>query len=274
MKIPFALVCVTLALTTEGATPTLPLPTASGFIRNNGQVKTQNGIWNQDVHYLLVQPEFSVTLRNHGFSYEAVLGPVSSTLSRQRDGSTRDIPSTVTYSRVDFSFLNSLSPTIAPLQLRNTSVRYHLQDFTIAEQQVAEKVTYKNLYPNIDLVFHVTNGSFKYDFVLHEGANLNDIIFQIDGATTHLQDSKEQIICTTPIFTFSESIPSSLVRPFENSAKSIPVEVKYEKRGLNTFGFSSEWKSRFATFIIDPNPTVLNASYFGGPGEDLSLIHI
>ncbi len=46
-----------------------------------------------------------------------------------------------------------------------------------------KKITFKNIYPNIDVVYQVGNGNpktglIKYSFVLHKGAKVQDIQFQ------------------------------------------------------------------------------------------------
>jgi hypothetical protein len=45
-----------------------------------------------------------------------------------------------------------------------------------------EKVTYENIYPNIDWVLYFHNGKMEHDFIIHEGGKLSDIKIQYKGA--------------------------------------------------------------------------------------------
>ena len=42
-------------------------------------------------------------------------------------------------------------------------------------------VTYKNIYPGIDLRYYTDNGKLKYDLIVHPGANPDNIAMQYEG---------------------------------------------------------------------------------------------
>ncbi len=42
-------------------------------------------------------------------------------------------------------------------------------------------VTYKNIYPGIDLRYYTDNGKLKYDLIVHPGANPENIAMQYEG---------------------------------------------------------------------------------------------
>src|SRR5690606_26980260 len=60
----------------------------------------------------------------------------------------------------------------------------------ITDVPVFDRVTYKELYPNIDVVFSTANGQTKYDIVLHPGARLSDVRFRYNGASSLEMDEK------------------------------------------------------------------------------------
>ena len=40
-----------------------------------------------------------------------------------------------------------------------------------AELPIFQGVTYKNIYPGIDLRYYTDNGNLKYDLIIHPGAD-------------------------------------------------------------------------------------------------------
>ena len=47
--------------------------------------------------------------------------------------------------------------------------------------RVFQGVTYKNIYPGIDLRYYTDNGKLKYDLIVHPGANPESIAMQYEG---------------------------------------------------------------------------------------------
>jgi hypothetical protein len=45
-----------------------------------------------------------------------------------------------------------------------------------------KKLIYKNIYNNIDLIYYISNGDLKYDFIVHPGGDPNDIKINYQGA--------------------------------------------------------------------------------------------
>ena len=108
------------------------------------------------------------------------------------------------------------------------------------------KVTYKNIYSNIDVVYELhALGGLKYSLVLHPGANIADVKLQYsknstlnaDG-TIHTNSKLGDIIDHAPL-TF-----------YKNNTKSV-IESKYElKDNIITFSLGKHDKNQ--TIIIDP----------------------
>ena len=45
-------------------------------------------------------------------------------------------------------------------------------------------VTYQNIYPKIDIRYYTSEGSLKYDFIIHPGGKVEDIAMYFDGLTS------------------------------------------------------------------------------------------
>ncbi len=68
------------------------------------------------------------------------------------------------------------------------------------------RVTYKDIYPGIDWVLYSKDGRVKYDFVVHAGADANQIKLQYTGAT-NLQIKNGELLVETPFGIVQEGTP-------------------------------------------------------------------
>ena len=69
------------------------------------------------------------------------------------------------------------------------------------------KVCYKDVYPGIDWVLYVKEDKVEYDFVVHPGADPNDIKIKYEGATSLALTGNGSIRATTPFGTVEEKHP-------------------------------------------------------------------
>jgi len=63
--------------------------------------------------------------------------------------------------------------------------------------KIYEAITYKNVYPNIDVRYYSNGDKLKYDIIVYPGGNPNMIAMRYDGATKLEIKNKELIIGTT-----------------------------------------------------------------------------
>ncbi len=115
--------------------------------------------------------------------------------------------------------------------------------------RIFNAVTYKNLYPNIDIRYYTDKGNIKYDFIIHPGGNPNDIIMYVDGAD-NLGVRKGQLAIKTSVGEIRETIPSSF--QFNNRTGRKEVSCSYKVNG-NIVHFNVQSAiEKDATLIIDP----------------------
>ncbi len=135
-------------------------------------------------------------------------------------------------------------------------------------------ITYKNIYPNIDLRYFSTSNKLKYEFIVHPGGNPNAIAMRYDGAVSLAIKNKELVIGTT-LATVKELSPYSYQT--RNSAGK-DVETKFIIKD-NVVSFKVEKYDEKATLVIDPTiifsvftgSTEDNWGYTATPGPDGSL---
>ena len=250
------------------------------FYENKGQIVDQNGELNSAVKYLYNSAGLNVQLRADGFSYDvyeqqkvqsdfvtknkerAELNPVK----RERK------PSVYEFHRIDISFPESNKN--AEIIASEKSTDYDNYYNVPAKPEGIEKVysykyvTYKDIYPNIDVVFFKPDDSlkaFEYNFIVRPGGKISDIRMKFDGATNTLD--KGSIVLKTRFGEMIESIPSSW--EVEKTGNK-NITVNFQEVGNGIYSFASNQDTSENTVIIDPVPTRIWGSYLGGNGDEFT----
>lgn len=238
------------------------------FIENKGQIIDQKNKINTNVKYLAAISGMNIQLRQTGFSYDVF------TFIRKENSENnfniqpqynRDSTHSILHiNRIDVEFLgcNQNLEFIAenPIPTHLNYFSPYIKNKEITNIKLYQKITYKNLYPNIDLEFILQNGDLKFNFVLFPDADLNQIKWKYEGGEANIIHKKIEINFNNK--TILENIPESYIENGDNRNK---VEVNYKKFGHNIFGFTSnEIINLSDKLIIDPVPDVLWGTYYGG----------
>lgn len=110
-------------------------------------------------------------------------------------------------------------------------------------------VTYKNVYPNIDIRYYAEGDSrLKYDIIVHPGGDVNRIALRYAGTDGLVLKNKELVIKTS-IGENKELSPYSY-QVIDNQKKEI--DTKYEVTG-NLVKFKVKGNSPATTLVIDPS---------------------
>jgi gliding motility-associated-like protein len=122
-------------------------------------------------------------------------------------------------------------------------------------------VTYKNIYPNIDVRYYSTQNKLKYDFIVHPGGNPSAITLQYNGGV-NLSLTNKQLVIGTSVGNVTEMEPYSYQT---NTNSKQTVTTKYiVKNNLVTFAISKYDPS--ATLIIDPQ--LIFSSFTGSVSDN------
>ena len=116
------------------------------------------------------------------------------------------------------------------------------------ECRIYQGVTYKDIYPNIDLRYYTDQGQLKYEIIVHPGGNVDQIAMRYEGASG-LEIKKGQLLVNTSVGQVKELAPAT----FQFDAKGrVPVKSRFTIKDGNTVQFKvGEYDTR-ATLIIDP----------------------
>jgi len=257
------------------------------FIENKGQIIDQDNLPNPDVLFLLNNPGMNVQLRRGGFSYDlySVTYPDMSADSTSefgcpasrseeeitpwRDG-IRHPASEIRFHRIDLDLIGAdPSCGITASGASSDFLNYYTTG-TPAEGVTFvrhyQKVVYEGIYPGVDLEFVYDEATgFKYNFILHPGADLSAITLRIKGPLS-IAESDETLLLETVFGTVKESIPESYLLDEGDHRKA---EARFYRIGENLFGVSIvEPIPNGMTLVVDPVPDRLWATYCGGSGLD------
>ena len=127
--------------------------------------------------------------------------------------------------------------------------------------RIFNTVTYRNVYPNIDMRYFTDEGMTKYEFIVHPGGDPSDIVMRYDGVN-NLSTSKGELVIATSIGEVRELPPYT----YQQTAKGrTTVESRYQVRG-NTVRFAlGSWDKR-QTLVIDP--TLIFATFTGSRADN------
>jgi len=250
-----------------------------GFKENKGQIIDQKGKPNPAVRYLLTSGGLNVQLKKNGFSYdvyETAKIPLAEKDKRKKENLNRryekkgmfpDYSLKYVFHRVDVGFEGS-NPNVELLAEDKSKDYDNYYTLTHAPQGILmvhqyKKITYKNIYPNIDVLFFVPEDAAKtveYNFIIRPGGKASDIRMKFNGVKTDLEDGK--IRMETHFGTMEETLPLSWT---ENGNKREKIAVGYKKLKKNVYGFDIEKEvTSDKTIVIDPVPVRLWGTYYGG----------
>jgi len=250
------------------------------FIENKGQIIDQSGNPNPAVRYLLNMNGFNVQLRNNGFSYdiyqiertivadEQIMDKETSQLNRFNLDTNH---SRINFHRIDINF-EGANPNCEIIAEDPSSdyLNYYTAGTPvegIRDVNHFGKVTYRNLYPGIDLEYLVDETqTFKYNFIVKPGADMEQIRMKIDGASDILLEDGLLVLINS-INPIQEKIPVSCVLQERGQTD---IQVTFRQIEDNVFGFSASREiPSDATLVIDPIPGLVWGTYYGGSSMDI-----
>jgi gliding motility-associated-like protein len=143
--------------------------------------------------------------------------------------------------------------------------------------KIYQAVTYKNVYPDIDVRYYSENSFIKYDIIVHPGGDINGLALRYEGADK-LTVKNNELIVKTSIANVKELYPYSY--QFDNTKGKKQVKCSYVVEDGNTVRFRVENYDRNATLVIDPTldistytrSTSDNWGFTATPGPDGSII--
>ncbi|HYV91602.1 MAG TPA: SBBP repeat-containing protein [Chitinophagales bacterium] len=251
------------------------------FVENKGQIADQFGNPYPDVKYIFQSHGFRIILKENSWSYEFTkVNQTKNLSSKNISGEYRDaefdLDNDLQFqtNRTDVHLLNSnLHPIIIAEEPADDVLNFYTGKNSlngITNVHHFKKITYQNIYPDIDLVWDLSesNSSIsmgavetEYSFIVHPGGNPDLIQLVYDGTSSlHIENNSIQIVSS--LGKIEEHSPLYFA---DDSRRKI--SGTFVKEG-NTITFSQINYDHTKTFIIDP--TITYSTYFGGDTTDFS----
>lgn len=232
------------------------------FIENKGQ-------WDKQVKFMTNAGNGAFFLQNKGFTIlQHNPGDLEKVVHNDPAGRGQIFPrERILHSHayaVQFIGAND-NPEIVPDKVLPSVNNYFLgNDKTkwASNCKVYGGVTYKNVYPNIDVRFYSDAGThLKYDIIVHPGGDVDKIALQYKGVDALLIKNNELVIKTS-VGENKELYPYSY--EVENNQRT-EINTKYSIKG-DVVRFKIKNHSAAGTLIIDPS--LVFFSYTGSTADN------
>ncbi len=249
----------------------------AGFIKNQGQLRDQQGKPNHDVLFTWKERQFRLHLRSAGFSYEwFVVLPSSTAIAESGERNPYSPPDNaktqVVVNRVDVDFVGATTqPTVVASD--PTGINYHFYPEAMQNPDLSfvpsyREIIYYNLYPGIDLRFHFDEhhevSPVRYSFAIRQGGSASRIQMRYTGAEHLMLHDSSIVYLTTPHgFLYETNLRAY------SSADGRPLAVRRKQSGnLLTFELLQKVEG---DYVIDPN-LIWGSLYGGAEGEQVGEI--
>lgn len=245
----------------------LPQSSSGAFIENAGQLIDQHGKPRKDIDFKLSAKGMSVFVGEGKLHYQWYM--VSGAVKRPdyfavEKGIEHTAPDTIVTYRMDVVLQGAnIRAAVIKEEPQAYYENYYLPQCPDgAKAHSFQKITYKNIYPNIDWVLyadHKEKGGLKYDFVVHPGGNVRDIQLRYEGATA-LTMNDGTLTATTPFGSIIEKAPYS----YEQETRKAITSAFLLKGDVLSFNAATH----NGTLVIDPE--IEWATYYGGSGDEFA----
>ncbi len=164
---------------------------------------------------------------------------------------------------LDFEGSNP-NPLIIPEKAQSTYNNYFIGDDPSKWQsncKIYQAITYKDVYPGIDIRYYSDAGWVKYEFIVNPGADPSKIVMKFNGVDK-LGISKSELVINTSVGEVRELSPYTY-QVEDNTRKKLTC--KYVVEG-NLVKFKLGKYSSQTPLVIDP--TLIFASLSGSTGDN------
>ncbi len=214
------------------------------FVENKGQIKDEYNRVRTDIQYKIKTPGVNVFIGNAQLHYQF------------NKVSTEDKAHVDAY-RMDVVLVGANNNAKIISEDKQDYAERYCNDAEAIKSAVAysfKKITYQNVYPNIDWVLYIKKGTLEYDFIVRPGGDAKKIKIQYNGNTGLDMTTEDGIVAKTPFGTVSEQKPYTYVQSSGKELTSAFV-VKNNFVSFTTADCNT-------TYVIDPQLSW--ATYYGG----------
>lgn len=240
------------------------------FVENKGQ-------WNNEIKYKGQMVNGAFALQSAGYRVNITKNEDLIALSQLYHGHTpkntaskkaptKDSSIVVHSQAYEVKFLGAnTNPTIISEKPIDTYNNYFIgndKSKWASNCKIYQAITYKNIYPNIDVRYYTNNNHLKYDIIVNPGGDVNKIAMYFDGVDD-IKNKNGELIIKTSVGDIKELAPYSY--QLSKTSKT-DVPCSYDVKG-NIVRFKTEGTlNKEATLVIDP--TMIFSTFTGSPADN------
>ena len=233
-----------------------------GFEPNQGQYYDQKGQDVPHVKYVFkAEGGLQFQLRDKGFSYE-LFGKYKNEESQSSKSTTYLVH------RIDMDFFQPTKQIgIEGIQAYSGYHNYYTRGKRIEKVPHYQSVLYTNVWNQIDMSYDAGSNcnQIKYEFRLHKGSKLSDIQFEVKGSDKWYIEENDvsELVIETSVGKIRDRLPFAYVI---RDGQQHPVKVSWKRLPNGNLGFetsSTSWVTE-EEWVIDPEPLLIWATYYGG----------
>lgn len=130
-----------------------------------------------------------------------------------------------------------------------------------------EKIIYKEIWKGIGLIFYCKDGKLKYDFIVKNTGNINDIKFTYNGPYDKNIDSNGSLIVKTSL---GDLINEKPVCYQEIKGKKLDIKGKFsitQEKDIAYYGYKME-EEYDSNYILIIDPGIIYSTFLGGTEYD------
>ena len=160
--------------------------------------------------------------------------------------------------RIRFEGANAIEPVgLNPLPHRSNYFIGNNPDFWFTDVQNYQEILYRDLWHGIDLAYYITEQGLKYEYIVHPGADPEQISMFIEGHEQFYVDLTGALV----IITRGGEVVDSNLDVFYQDEPTEKVPCTFEIQGDNGFGFRICPYDIEKILVIDP---LIYSTYIGG----------
>jgi hypothetical protein len=259
--------------TAKDALGTPNAPKQLHFLENKGQVTDQFYVPRTDIDFSIGGNGMKAYIGDGQIHYQFshITNQASlrqSLLSGSSSAGMKPEHPRVNMYRMDVELLNANKEAQVVRELQKDVVtRYYQQSYTAKNGKATidkeitaasyDKITYKEVYHNIDWVIYVKDNQMEYEFVVRPGGDPSDIKIKYKGANSVKVNDDGSLVATTPMGNVNEKTPYS----FQEDGRKVNSSFR-----LNGDVLSFNVDNYTGTLVIDP--TLTWGTYFGDISDD------
>lgn len=258
--------CTLFAISAKARVAPSTTPNSLSIIENKGQIKDQDGNARGDIQYVLPVRGMNIFIGNGQLHYQFTRVEVTNgnqpgtyikpELRRNQDEDRYIDPMRAnihTY-RLDVELVgaNITAPVPGKRQLYYENFYGDGLPLSGLRAYSYDKVTYKNVYPDIDWVIFVNGNKLEHEFVVGSKGDASKIKLRYKGHTSLRLDNEGSLVASTPMGTITEKAPVCY------GADGSPKASGYK---LNGNELTYDLKGFKEAILIDPE--LIWGTYYG-----------